>query len=134
MEAMEASVAALPDAMGAFPQVAGIVMDIDMGIPFENDGLYPESTYYKPKNPGSRVTIESIGGEPFDPGKLYRIAASNFISAGGDSYYAFRYAYKTSGIDSGKNVADAIADYIKIGIGGKVGEEYAEPQGRISIK
>ena len=96
LEALEAATCTTPDAIGAFPQVAGIEFTVDTSVPYENGEMYPDSTYYAPAKPGARVTIQTVGGEPFDAEKLYTIATNDFTAAGGDTYYAFRYANQTT--------------------------------------
>ena len=66
LEALEASCSACPKALGGFPQVSGIVFTVDTTVPYENGEQYADSTYYAPAKPGSRVTIESVGGKNFD--------------------------------------------------------------------
>ena len=134
LEALEAATCTTPTAIGAFPQVAGIEFTIDTAIEYVNGEQYPNSTYYKPANPGSRVTIATVGGEAFDPAALYVIASNDFTAAGGDTYYAFRYAYANSGYKSGVSLEDALVQYVAAVLDGVVGEQYAAPQGRIIIK
>ncbi|MDO4531496.1 MAG: bifunctional UDP-sugar hydrolase/5'-nucleotidase, partial [Bacillota bacterium] len=67
LEALEASTFCTPMALGGFPQVSGMEYTLNTAIPYESGGQYPESTYYAPAKPGSRVTIRSIDGKPFDP-------------------------------------------------------------------
>ena len=107
---------------------------VDTSVEYVNGEMYPNSTYYAPANPGSRVTIESVGGEAFDPEALYTIASNDFTAAGGDTYYAFAYPYANSGIDTGVSLEDALINYTTEVLGGVVGEEYAQPQGRITVK
>ena len=134
LEALEAGTFSTPDAVGAFPQVSGIVYTIDTSVPYEKGEQYPDSTYFAPANPGARVTIESVGGEPFDKDALYTIATNDFIGAGGDTYYAFKYAYATAGYDTGVALEDALVNYVQQELGGVVGQQYAQPQGRITVK
>ena len=134
LEALEAATHAAPKASGAFPQVAGIAFTLDTTVPYENGEQYPDSTYYAPAKPGSRVTIQSIGGQPFDPEAIYTIATNDFTAAGGDTYYAFRYPNATSGYQTGVSLEDALVNFITTQLGGVVGADYAEPQGRITIK
>ena len=134
LEALEAATCTTPDAIGAFPQVAGIEFTIDTSVPYENGELYPDSTYYAPAKPGSRVAIATVGGEPFNPEKLYNIATNDFTAAGGDTYYAFKYPYQTSGYKTGVALEDALIDYTQTALNGVIGDEYAEPQGRITIQ
>lgn len=134
LEALEAATYSTPEAIGAFPQVSGIVFTIDTTVAFEQGEMYPDSTYYAPAKPGSRVTIESVGGEAFDPEALYTIATNDFTAAGGDTYYAFAYANATTGYDTGVALEDALVNYVQTELGGVVSAEmYGEPQGRITV-
>lgn len=133
LEALEAATCSTPTAIGAFPQVAGIVFSIDTTVEYENGEQYPDSTYYAPAKPGSRVTIETVGGEPFDLEAMYTIATNDFTAGGGDTYYAFRYPNATTGYKTGVALEDALVNYVADVLGGVVGETYAEPQGRITV-
>ncbi len=133
LEALEAATSAAPKALGAFPQVSGIKFSVDTTVPYENGEQYPDSTYYAPAKPGSRVTIESVGGQPFELEALYNIATNDFTAAGGDTYYAFRYPNATSGYKTGVALEDALVNYVTTVLGGVVGQDYAQPQGRITI-
>lgn len=131
LEALEASTFSTPTAIGGFSQVSGIVYEINTGVEFVNGEQYPDSTYFAPANPGSRVTIKTVGGQAFDPKAEYTIAVNNFMAAGGDTYYVFNEAsfnYDTEVVDS-----EALIDYVINGLGGVIGEEYKAPQGRITI-
>lgn len=134
LEALEASCFASPDSLGGFPQVGGLELEVDTSVPYESEELYPDSTYGKPSNPGSRVTIKSVGGKVFDPEAVYTLATNDFAAAGGDTYYALRYAYQTAKTDTGVSLEDAIANYITQALGGTVGQQYAAPAGRIVVK
>lgn len=131
LEVLEASTNCTPTAIGGFPQVSGIVYEINTGVEFVNGEQYPDSTYYAPANPGSRVTIKSVGGKAFDPNADYTIAVNNFLAAGGDTYYVLTKAsfnYDTEVVDS-----EALISYVINGLGGVIGDQYKEPQGRITI-
>ncbi len=134
LEALEAATCTTPKAIGAFPQVAGITFAIDTSVEYENGEQYPDSTYYKPAKPGSRVTIETVGGKPFDAAAMYTIATNDFTAAGGDTYYAFRYANTQTGYKTGVALEDALVQYANTVLGGVIGAQYAEPAGRITIK
>ena len=114
--------------------MSGIVFTIDTSVPYENGEQYPNSTYYAPAKPGSRVTIDTVGGEPFDAEKVYTIVTNNFSAAGGDTYYVFAYAYAQTGYNTDINLEDALVEYVQTQLGGVIGEQYAAPQGRITIK
>ena len=73
LEVLEASTFCTPTAIGGFPQIAGAEYTVNTAVPYENGAQYPDSTYYAPANPGSRVTITSIGGKPFDPKANYTV-------------------------------------------------------------
>ncbi len=133
LEALEAATSAAPKALGAFPQVSGMVFSIDTTVPYEKGDQYPESTYFAPAKPGSRVKIESVGGQPFELEALYLIATNDFTAAGGDTYYAFRYPNATSGYKTGVALEDALVNYVTTVLGGVVGQDYAQPQGRITV-
>lgn len=130
LEVLEASTFATPTAIGGFPQIAGAEYTVNTAIPYENGEQYPDSTYYAPAKPGSRVTINSVNGKPFDPEANYTVVVNSFQAEGGDTYYALTqgsFVKDTAIVD-----ADALIAYVN-SMDGVIGEEYAEPQGRITI-
>lgn len=133
LELLEAATCATPRAIGAFPQVAGIRYTIDTRVPYVNDRQYPGSTYFSPKNPGSRVTIAEVGGEPFDPEKTYRVATSEFIVRGGDAYGHTVEPGAVESVSIGYVDKDAIVNYIKEELNGELPDTYRQAQGRITI-
>lgn len=133
LEVLEAATANLPDAMGSFPQVAGITYTVDTSVAYANGEQYPDSTYFAPAAPGARVTISEVGGRAFALNDAYVIAASSFITDGGDTYFAVAEAYQTTGYGTGYSDTDALINYIKTMLGGTIGEDYAAPHGRITI-
>ena len=131
LEVLEAATWCTPTSIGAFPQVSGIEFTIDTTIDYTNGELYPNSTYYSPGNAGSRVTITSIGGKQFDANANYTIATNNYSADGGDTYFAFTQAsYR---YDTGVSLEDALINYTQTVLNSVIGEQYAEPQGRINI-
>lgn len=130
LEALEASCHACPEALGGFPQVSGIEFTIDTTVPYAQGAQYPDSTYYAPANPGSRVTITKVGGKAFDLNGKYNIAVNNFMADGGDTYYVFSQAEK---FDTGVVDAEGLISYVK-SLNGIIGDEYASPRGCITIK
>ena len=131
LEALEASCSACPDALGGFPQVSGIKFTLDTTVPYAKGEQYPNSTYYAPANPGSRVTIETVGGKAFDLNATYNIAVNNFMADGGDTYYVFTNASNV--IDTGVVDAEGLISYVN-SLNGVIGDEYAAPKGNITIK
>ncbi len=134
LEALEAATWSTPEAIGAFPQVAGIEFTIDTTVAYENGEQYPNSTYYAPAKPGSRVTIATVGGEAWAADAEYVIATNDFTAAGGDTYYVFAYPFTQTGYKTGVALEDALVNYTQTVLGGVIGEQYAEPAGRIIIK
>ena len=130
LEVLEASTFCTPETIGGFPQVAGIEYKLDVSVPYENGEQYPDSTFYSPAKPGSRVTIKSVNGKAFDPKAEYTVAVNNFQAEGGDTYYQLTknsYFCDTEILD-----CDALIEYVN-SLGGVIGEQYKEPQGRIEI-
>ena len=127
---LEASTCAAPDALGGFPQVAGITFVLNTGTPFVKGDAYPDSTYFAPKSV-DRVTILTVGGEAFDRDATYTIVTNDFLGAGGDTYYGFKTS--TIGYDLGVPMDEVLMDYITSELKGVVtAEQYGDTQGRIT--
>lgn len=131
LEALEASCSACPSALGGFPQVSGIVFTVDTAVPYAEGIQYPDSTYFAPAVPGSRVTIEKVGDRDFSLTDSYYIAVNNFMADGGDTYYVFTQAEEV--IDTGVIDAEALISYVD-SMDGLIGAAYAAPKGNITIK
>ena len=131
LEALEASTYCTPTSIGGFPQVSGIELTVDTTKAYDQGEQYPGSTYYGPKSI-QRVTIETVGGEPFDANATYTIATNDFMAAGGDTYYAFAAA--SVNYDLGLSMDEVVMDYITDELKGTVTEEaYGQPAGRITV-
>ena len=129
LEALEASTYCTPEAIGGFPQVAGIEFTVNTGAQFDTKELYPGSTYGKPASI-NRVMIQTVGGEAFNPEETYTIVTNDFMGAGGDTYYAFKAA--SSGYDSGVPLDEVVMDYITSELTGVVSKaQYGETDNRI---
>ena len=131
LEVLEASTAFTPESMGAFPQTCGMEWTVDTTVPYDQGELYilngKEGSYYAPASI-KRVSIKSVGGEPFDPDSLYVVVTNNFCAAGGDTYNAFNRAYSQGfGFDTGIPMDEALISYVEEALGGVIGEKYAEP-------
>jgi 5'-nucleotidase/UDP-sugar diphosphatase len=130
LEILEASCSAAPEALGAFPQVAGIEFTLDTTVSYVNGDQYPDSTYYAPANPGSRVKNVKVGGEALAPDKTYTIATNDFLAAGGDTYYILK---NLESYNTYVALEDALINTAEV-LGGVItGEKYGEPAGRINI-
>lgn len=132
LEAIEAASAPLPQQSAAFAQVSGIEYTVDTAVDYQQGEPYPDSEFYTPADPGSRVTIHSIGGKEFDPDKVYRIATLDFTAEGGDSYFVFTQAKQASNTQI--LFVNGVCDYLEKAWGGIVNQYYKEPQGRVTIK
>ena len=131
LEALEASTYCTPTSIGGFPQVSGIEFTVDTTKAYDQGEQYPGSTYYGPKSI-QRVTIETVGGEPFDANATYTIATNDFMAAGGDTYYAFAAA--SVNYDLGLSMDEVVMDYITDELKGTVtAGAYGEPAGRITV-
>lgn len=129
LEALEASTFCSPVAVGGFPQVSGITFTVNTAAAFNEGDAYPGSTYHKPAGI-NRVTIETVGGAPFDVNAVYTIATNDFMAAGGDTYYAFSAA--SVNYDLGVPMDEVLMDYIKEELKGNVtAAAYGAPAGRI---
>ena len=107
LEALEASTYCTPEAIGGFPQVAGIEFTVNTGAQFDTKELYPGSTE-----------------------ETYTIVTNDFMGAGGDTYYAFKAA--SSGYDSGVPLDEVVMDYITSELKGVVSKaQYGETDNRI---
>ena len=131
LEALEASTFNTPGAIGGFPQIGGMNITIDTTKEYKPKGEpYPSSTYYGPASI-ERVTINDVNGKPFDSEETYAVVTLDFCAVGGDTYYAFVNA--SSQFSTGLALDEVVIDFITEVLGGVIGEDYAEPKGRITI-
>ncbi len=119
--------------IGAFPQVSGIVFTLDSTVPFEAGDVYPDSAFASPAKPGSRVTIEQVGGRPWSAEDVYSIATSEFICEGGDTYYAFRQAADAETPITCDFDYEMLTGFLIGPCDHEVPADYKDPQGRITI-
>ena len=131
LEALEASTFCTPESLGGFPQFAGMQVELNTAPKYDaNADTYPGSTYHGPKSI-NRITIKSVNGKAFDPNATYAVITNNFMAAGGDTYYAFAAAKEQ--FDTGLPLDEILMEYIATELNGVVGEQYAKPQGRLTI-
>lgn len=118
IEVLTANTSLLPLTDGQFPQVSGIkftaVVDThtveDVQILNQQTGQY----------------------EPIDPKKIYTLSTTDYCISGG----GFRNVLKDAKVlkDAVMLYNDALVEYIAKKLNGHIGQEYAQPQGRITIK
>ena len=131
LEALEASTYCTPEAVGGFPQFAGMEVELNIAPKYDKNAKeYPGSEYFGPKSI-NRITIKSVNGKAFDPNATYAVITNNFMAAGGDTYYAFAAAKEQ--FDTGLPLDEILMEFITTELNGVVGEQYAKPQGRLTI-
>ena len=140
LEVLEAASQAMPystdtaDACAAFMQVSGLKYTVDTSREYDKGEAYGD--HWFKAGSLSRVTIEEVNGQPFDPEATYAVITSNANFNGMDSSYMF----KTAAEENEKStittavVRDVIWLYIAQELNNVIGDAYAEPQGRITIR
>ena len=128
LDALEWSVHLMPEEFGGFDQVAGMTFKVDpeteSPVVMDENGMFVRMDDSKPR----RISDVQIHGEPLDPEKIYKLASHNYqLLEHGDGYTMFDGAKVLQ--DSVKLDYQALIDYITQTLGGKVGEEYANPYG-----
>ena len=131
LEALEVSTYCTPKSLGGFPQFAGMEVELNTACEYDaNDTTYPGSTYFGPKSI-NRITIKTVNGKAFDKDATYAVITNDFLSAGGDTYYAFAAAQTQ--FDTGLPLDEILMEYITVELNGVVTDKYAAPQGRLTI-
>ena len=131
LEALEASTYLMPESLGSFPQVAGIEFTVAISQPYDQGELYPGTTYYAPASI-RRVSIQTVGGEAFDPENVYTVATNDYLAADGDTYSVFGKA--AVNFDTGIALDEAVVAYIDEELDGVVPAAlYGQTGGRITV-
>ncbi len=139
-EALEAASQALPyteesaDACASFMQVSGLVYTVDTTKAYDQGEAYGDLWYQA--DSVSRVTIESVNGQPFDAQALYAVVTSNANYNGMDSSYVFKAAAEehAESVITTAVVRDVVWQYIADELSNQVTDAYAAPQERIILK
>lgn len=135
LEIFEAATCTTPDALGSFPHVAGMSYEINTKAPYAKGAQYPNSVFFAPAAPGSRITIKEIGGKPFDPKAVYTVATLEFVVLGGDAYGGLTDPKAKLEMQSiGYVDTEAVENFIREELKGVIGTQYAKEQGRIVVK
>ena len=132
LELLEAASCACPIPIGGFAQVAGLEFEINTKEKYELGEKYGETSFYAPKYPGRRIKIKSINNKPFDENNDYKLAVTDFILEGGDTYFIMK-KYKDTAVYEDEILSSLVVDYIKNKLNGTKGKEYENPQGRITV-
>jgi 2',3'-cyclic-nucleotide 2'-phosphodiesterase (5'-nucleotidase family) len=128
LDALEFSVHAWPTEFGGWLSPSGIRYEvhtyIDSSVETNEVGMFVGV------NGEYRVKNVYIGDEPLDLNKTYTVASHNYMLQNmGDGYTMFADNVFTQ--DSVMLDVQVLIKYICEGLGGVIGQEYAEPQGRI---
>lgn len=110
--ALENGVSQVRELGGRFPQVSGIVAEVDLKEPV-----------------GSRVKSVKINGQPLDPAKTYKLATNDFMARGGDGYRSFTEAKSLIDVSASQLMASQVIDYIT-----KAGKVAPKVEGRIVLR
>ena len=119
-----------PEENGGFLQVSGLTYEIHTDM--ESTVKLDENGMFQGMLGDYRVQNVMIGDEPLDPDKTYTVASHNYmLKNAGDGINMFtecELLLEDIMLDN-----QVLITYITEGLGGVVGEEYAEPygQGRI---
>lgn len=130
LEALESSMCIAPDVAGAYPQISGIELDLDVTQEFDMGEPYGDSAYCRPASI-KRVKIKSVAGKPFDPDAVYSIAVNDFMASGGDAYYVLSNAELK--YDLGFDLAETVIEYVRTELGGVIRKEYAKSAERVHV-
>ena len=139
-EALEAASQALPcteetaAACASFMQVSGLKYTVNTAAAYDRGEAYGENWFRAASL--SRVRIDEVNDQPFDPEAVYAVITSNANFNGMDSSYVFKAAAEENEKSTITTavVRDVVWLYLTGELGGVVGGEYAEPQGRIVIE
>lgn len=112
LEALENGFSQVEEGGGRFPQISGLVVEVD-----------------KSKPAGQRVISAMAGGKPLDPAALYKLATNDFMLNGGDGYVAFKQGKVIVDGAAGKLMANDVM--VKVRAAGTVD---AKVEGRILFK
>lgn len=120
---------------GGFLQVSGITFAVDTSVESsvvmdENDMFVSCGDVRRVKD--VKVLQEDGSYTPIDPAQTYTLASQNYlIKQGGDGLRMFMDNSLT--LDEGMMDYQVLAAYINEHLGGNIGKEYEEPQGRIVV-
>ena len=133
MDALEVSVHLYPNENGGFLQVSGLKFKVDSSVP--TSVVIDENELFSHVEGSRRVldvqVLDNVSGQymPIDPERTYTIASTSFLIENHGDYGVLRYA-KVKERNLGQDV-DMLALYLGQTLGGKIGAEYGQTEGRI---
>lgn len=138
VDILEFAVSSLPKEAGVFMQVSGLRFEVDSTVasPVVRDA---ETELFAGVGEGQRRVsnveiLDAQSGEykAVDPSRVYTLATLDYliIERGGDDIFDG----VTLAVENWGAEIDILRHYIETELGGTIGEEYREPQGRIIVK
>lgn len=95
LAALENGVSKVEEKAGRFPQIAGMAFT------------------YTPSAPaGSRIVGVTVGSEPLEEDRLYRVATNEYMAGGGDGYDALKNGEELIDASAGTLVTTSLMNYI----------------------
>ena len=116
---------------GGFLQVSGLTYKINRYM-YTSVKLNDKGEFVSANKYWLKVSNIMIGGKPLDLKKTYTVASHDYLlKSGGDGFTMFK---GNKILQDGVYIDNQVLiKYIKDVLGGVIGDEYAEPQGRIII-
>ena len=115
---------------GGFLQVSGVTYEINPFI--KSTVVLTDKNEFVEVSGARKVYNVKVSGVAIDPAKTYTLASHNYmLKSGGDGYTMFKGNKILR--DEVKIDNQVLIDYIQNDLNGRVGTQYAEPQGRIKI-
>ena len=127
-----------PEESGGFLSVSGLKYTIMAGVPSSIE-LTDKGEFSKVAGKNSVTNFQVLNKktneyEPLDLNKTYTLGGIDYtILYCGDGFTMFNDSKVLKAGDASYTDAQMVVDYIENKLGGTIGEEYAKPQGRISV-
>ncbi len=140
LEQLEAASQGLPyseetaAACASLMQVSGLNYTVDTAAAYDKGEAYGDNWFMA----GSlgRVTVTDVSGQPLDEEAVYAVITSNANFNGMDASYVFKSAAEANENSTITTavVRDVVWMYIAEELNNVIGEQYAGPQGRLTVK
>ena len=127
-----------PEESGGFLSVSGLKYTIMAGVPSSIE-LTDKGEFSKVAGKYRVTNVQVLNKktneyEPLDQNKTYTLGGIDYtILYCGDGFTMFNDSKVLKAGDASYTDAQMVVDYIENKLGGTIGEEYAKPQGRISV-
>ena len=127
-----------PEESGGFLSVSGLKYTIMAGVPSSIE-LTDKGEFSKVAGKYRVTNVQVLNKktneyEPLDLNKTYTLGGLEYtILYCGDGFTMFKDSKVLKAGDASYTDAQMVVDYIENKLGGTIGEEYAKPQGRISV-